>query len=255
MNAVKACPLDPLSFVKRFEAAALAHGFRQEPLATIAGVPLSAYTKQTAGNGTRIYLSSGIHGDEPAAPEALLQMLESGLFDERATWFLCPLLNPTGYIRGTRENEASIDLNRDYRDTLSIEISAHIGWLQKQPRFDVTFCLHEDWETTGFYLYELNPDSRHTLADAMIEAARHQGPIESAPLIDGRESIAPGIIRPDTDPLLRDKWPEAIYLFEHHSRLGYTLETPSVTPMAQRIATHHAAVTAALAAFFVTRTE
>ena len=252
MNAVKACALDPLPWIEAFDTVARSQGFRAEPLVTIAGVPLSAYTKRTSGPRPRIYLSSGIHGDEPAAPPALLSLMEAGVFDDRANWFLCPLLNPTGFRLGTRENAEAIDLNRDYRDTHSSEIAAHIRWLRRQPNFDLTFCLHEDWETQGFYLYELNPDARPTLADAMITAARLHGPIETAALIDGRESAAHGIIRPDIDPILREQWPEAIYLGQHHCRLGYTLETPSVAPLAQRVATHAAAVQAALAAYFLT---
>lgn len=250
MVAVKASALDPLAFARRFDVAARERGFRAEPLVEIAGVPLAAYTKRTPGPRPRIYVSSGIHGDEPAAPEALLHMLETGLFDDRATWFLCPLLNPTGYRLGTRENAAGIDLNRDYRNPQSVEIAAHVRWLSLQPNFDLTLCLHEDWETRGFYLYELNLDHRPSLADAMVAAARRHGAIESTELIDGRPAHAPGIIRPDPDPILREQWPEAIYLHQHHCRLGYTLETASITPMAQRILTHRAAVAAALETFF-----
>jgi hypothetical protein len=246
MVAVKASALDPLDFAQRFASAARNHGFRAEPLTEVSGVPLVAYTKHTPGPRPHIYVSSGIHGDEPATPDSLLHMLEAGLFDTRATWFLCPLLNPSGYLRGTRENDAGIDLNRDYLDLRSHEISAHVGWLRRQPRFDLAFCLHEDWEARGFYLYELNPEARPTLADVMINVARLHGSIESTAIIDGRPSHAPGIIRPENDPLLREQWPEAIYLLKHHCSLVYTLETPSVTPRAQRIATHTAAVRAAL---------
>ncbi len=250
MVAVKASAFDPAGFARRFDAAARDRGFRAEPLVEVAGVPLVAYTKRTPGPLPRIYVSSGIHGDEPAAPGSLLHMLEGGLFDHRATWFLCPLLNPTGYVRGTRENDAGIDLNRDYLDLRSIEVAAHVRWLRRQPSFDITFCLHEDWETQGFYLYELNPDGRPTLAEAMVAAAGLHGSIETGAVIDGRETHAPGIIRPDSDPLLRERWPEAIYLLRHHCRLGYTLETPSVAPLAQRFVTQHAAVAAALNTFF-----
>ncbi|MDF3058482.1 MAG: hypothetical protein K0R17_2697 [Rariglobus sp.] len=249
MVAVKASALDPSEFARRFAVAAGDRGFRAEPLVVVSGVPLVAYTKRTPGPRPRVYVSSGIHGDEPATPEALLHMLEHGVFDERATWFLCPLLNPSGYLRGTRENDAGIDLNRDYHHPHSVEIAAHVRWLRRQPRFDLALCLHEDWETQGFYLYELNPDARPTLADSMISAAGVHGPIESASVIDGWKTHAPGIIRPESDPLLREQWPEAIYLLKNHSELVYTLETPSVAPLAQRISTHHAAVSAALDAF------
>ncbi len=248
MPTVKASALDPADFARRFADAARKQGFRAEPLAQVAGVPLIAYTKRAPGPRPRLYLSAGIHGDEPAPPLALLRMMETGVFDHRATWFICPLLNPTGFTLGTRENSDAVDLNRDYKDLRTAEITAHVRWLERQPSFDTTFCLHEDWESTGFYLYELNPDGLHTLADTLIAAARVHGPIETASVIDGREIHEPGIIRPVSDPLMRETWPEAIYLRHHHTRLSYTLETSSAQPLEQRITTQVAAVTTALAA-------
>lgn len=252
---VKASALDPADFARRFAEAARRQGFRAEPLAEIAGVPLTAYTKRTPGPRPRLYLAAGIHGDEPAPPLALLHLLESGAFDARATWFVCPLLNPAGFMRGTRENADGVDLNRDYKDLRTAEIAAHVRWLERQPAFDAAFCLHEDWEAAGFYLYELNPDGRPTLADTLLAAARRHGPVETAAIIDGREIHEPGIIRPTVDPLLRETWPEALYLSAHHTRLGYTLETASALPLEQRITTQVAAVTAALDALTTTRAE
>ena len=247
MSAVKAAPvIDPPALTARFAAAARTAGFRLEQYGEAAGCPLFALTRRTPGPRPRIYVSAGIHGDEPAPPLALLEMLEAGVFDTRAVWFLCPLLNPAGLARGTRENAAGLDLNRDYKDLLSVEIAAHAAWLQRQPNFDLTLCLHEDWESKGFYLYELNPSGRSSLAELMINNVAKICPIETAPVIDGRAVAAPGIIRPVSDPLMRENWPEAIYLRAHHTTLGYTLETPSAFPIAQRIAAHRAAVEAAL---------
>lgn len=250
MDAVKACSLDPVSFARRFAEEAQARGFRAEPFAEIGGVTLAAYTKFAAGTPPSIYLSSGIHGDEPAAPRALLALLETGLFDDRANWFLCPLLNPTGFVRRTRENADGLDLNRDYLDLRSAEVGGHVNWLRRQPAFDAVFCLHEDWEAQGFYLYELNTSPLPSLADDMIAAARRHMPIEAGAVIDGRETSSPGIIRPVSDPLMRETWPEAIYLRAHHGPLTYTLETASMRPGDQRIATLNAAVQAGLDRFF-----
>ena len=75
----------------------------------------------------------------------------------------------------------------------------------------------------------------------MIAAAATLCPIDLATEIDGRPVDAPGIIRPVNDPLLRENWPEAIYLRAHHTTLSYTLETPSAFPLTQRIATLRAA--------------
>jgi hypothetical protein len=189
----------------------------------------------------RIYISAGIHGDEPATTLSLLRLLEDGAFDERAEWFLCPLLNPAGLARGTRENAAGIDLNRDYRNPQSAEAGAHIAWLRRQPRFDLTLAVHEDWESAGFYLYELNPNRLPSLAAPIVAAVAEVCPIDPSPMIDGRPA-AGGVIRPPDDPAAREKWPESIYLRAHGAGLCYTLETPSAFPLEVRIAAHAAAI-------------
>ena len=248
MSSVKAAPVfDPRALAERFEIAGRAAGFRSERFGEIEGYPLVALTKRTPGPRPRIYLSAGIHGDEPAPPLALLELIERGVFDERAVWFLCPLLNPIGFTLGTRENAAAVDLNRDYKDLRSSEIAAHVAWLRGQPNFDLVLCMHEDWESTGYYLYELNPLDRPSLALPMIEAAGAVCPIDQNKIIDGREVSAPGIIRPVNDPLQRETWPEAIYLRAHHTTLTYTLESPSAFSLPQRIAAHCAAIEISLA--------
>lgn len=242
-------PLNPAEFTPRFEAAARKAGFKVGAFGKVLGHSLLGCTKRTPGPRPRVYLSSGIHGDEPAPPRAMLRLVEEGFFDDRCNWFICPLLNPTGFHHRTRENHAKVDLNRDYKSPQADEAQAHVAWLQRQPNFDLIICLHEDWESKGFYLYELNPENRPTLASTMIEAARALGPIDPDSVIDGRPISEPGIIRPISDPLLRETWPEAIYLRNFHSTLNYTIETPSALPLDQRIATQCAVVKAALARF------
>jgi murein tripeptide amidase MpaA len=232
MTAVKATPVDPTALAAQLKSAGEKAGFRYEAFGMAGETPLFALTKRTTGVRPRIYLSGGIHGDEPAPPLALLSLLESGQLDGRAMWFLCPMLNPLSLARGTRESEGGVDLNRDYRHLESPEVKAHVGWLRHQPNFDVAVCVHEDWESKGFYLYELNPDKRPS-------------PIDLSPLIEGREARG-GVISPAVDPEGREKWPEAIYLQVNHTRLTYTLETPSSLPLEQRVATHRAALFAAI---------
>lgn len=245
MSAVKAAPFDPPAVAAQLELAAAKSGFRVERFGEAAGCPLLALTRRTAGPRPRIYLSAGIHGDEPASTLSLLSLLQSGEFDDRAVWFLCPMLNPSGLARGVRENAAGIDLNRDYRHLEAPEIQAHVRWLGSQPNFDLAICVHEDWESTGFYLYELNADARPSLAEPMITAVAKVCPIDQSSLIEGREAKG-GIIRPVADPLEREKWPEAIYLQVHHTRLSYTIESPSALAMEVRIAAHREALRTAI---------
>jgi murein peptide amidase A len=272
VTAVKASStLDPADFLARWEATARQRRFRLERYGAVpipaspataapasdaaeaepaATLPLVASTRRTPGVRPRIYVSSGIHGDEPAGPEALLQLLADDVFDSRATWLLAPLLNPIGFLRRTRENADPIDLNRDYHVPRTMEVRAHIAWLERQPPFDLALCLHEDWEATGFYLYELNPENLPSLAPAFLAAAARHLPVEPATVIDGRPITAPGLIRPDHDPRLRDLWAEAIYLQAHHTTLCYTLETPSAAPLPVRIAALVSAVRAGLDTLF-----
>ena len=247
MNPVKASSaIDPVEQLARFKALAQLHGFREEPYGEINGFSLLALTKRPSGVKPRVYLSAGIHGDEPAGPAALLRLLEQGFFDERAVWFLCPVMNPVGLSRGTRENADGVDLNRDYRGTpRSREVQSHIRWLQSQPNFDLTICLHEDWESVGFYLYERNPDTTAAVAESMIRAVSPVCPIEQAREIDGRPAKE-GIIRGLEDAVQRELWAEAVYLWVNHAKICYTIESPSALPMEQRVAAQCAAVQTAV---------
>jgi murein peptide amidase A len=194
-----------------------------------------AYRRQPASPRLNFYLSTGIHGDEPAGPLALLHLLREDRWPEDVAFWLCPCLNPTGLALNRRENFKGIDLNRDYRHLISDEVRAHVEWLQRQPPFNISLCLHEDWEAQGFYLYEVNPQQLPSLAEKIIAAVARVCPIEQAVLIDNWPA-AEGIIRPAVIPAERPQWPEALYLMTNKSRLNYTMEAPSDFPMATRVA-------------------
>lgn len=231
-------------------AAARAAGWREDRLPCVTGLDLPVYTRpplEAAAWTPRIYLSTGIHGDEPAGPLAALDLLRDARLAPHAWLWLLPCLNPTGFPRNSRLSAQGIDLNRDYRRPQSAEIQAHVAWLQRQPMFDLTLCLHEDWEAAGFYLYELNPSGLPSLAEPVIEAVRDLCPIDASPEIDGREARG-GIIRPSIDPVERPEWPEALFLLQHKTRLSYTLESPSDFPLEGRTRALVAAARAALTA-------
>jgi protein MpaA len=194
---------------------------------------------------SRIYLSTGTHGDEPAGPLAALRLIQENRWPENVEIFLLPCLNPTGFTLNRRENADGFDLNRDYRHPKAAESRAHIAWLERQLKFDLYLCLHEDWESHGFYLYEQNPDNKLSLAGKIIEAVRKVCPVDLSESIEGRPAQN-GIVRPNIDPRSRPDWPEAFYLVSHKSRQGYTLEAPSDFPLATRVNALVAAVNAAV---------
>ena len=197
----------------------------------------------------RIYVSAGIHGDEPAGPLAALKLLQENNWPEHLELWLCPCLNPIGFTFNSRANAKGIDLNRGYLNPVAEEIIAHIAWLERQPKFDLYLCLHEDWESHGFYLYEQNPDNKPSLAEKIIAAVERVCPIDLSETIEGREAHG-GILRPKIQPHERPDWPEAFYLITQKARQGYTFETPSDFPLSARVNALVTAVNAAISRDF-----
>lgn len=224
---------------------ARAHGWQIETISGPSAVELFAFRRHAPHARQRVYISTGIHGDEPAGPLAVRELLKENAWPDHIEVWLCPCLNPTGFPSNTRVSVGGVDLNRDYKHLRTAEVRAHVAWLEKQLRFDLCLCLHEDWEAHGFYVYEVNPDNQPSLACKMVEAVRAVCPIDHSTIIDGRDA-KDGIIRPNLDPALRPEWPEAFYLITHKTRLSYTLEAPSDFPLAVRVAALVAATKAAL---------
>ena len=183
----------------------------------------------------KIYLSSGIHGDEPAAPLAMCRLITENVWPEDTALWISPCLNPTGFPANTRENAAGDDLNRDYKHLNTPEIRAHAQWLQTLPNLDFTIQLHEDWEAKGFYFYELKMDGKPTEPRRVLETVRNVCPIDESAEIDGRKNDR-GLIVPELDPRLRELWPEAFWLVMNKTKLSYTCEAPSDFPMETRVA-------------------
>ncbi|MEN9574072.1 MAG: hypothetical protein RL514_1927 [Verrucomicrobiota bacterium] len=225
--------------------AARARSWQVERIPFAGGGELLTFQRHSPAARRNVYLSTGIHGDEPAGPLAVQCLLEEDRWPADANLFLCPCLNPTGFPLNRRENLHGTDLNRDYQHFETAEVRAHVAWLETLPPFDLTLCLHEDWEANGFYLYELNPEGLPSRAQAMVDAVASVCPIDLAEVIEGRPARG-GIIHPSHDPASRPQWPEAFWLLQHRTRLSYTLEAPSDFPLPTRVNALVAAVAAAL---------
>jgi protein MpaA len=235
-------------YLPAFGSAAAMAGFAREVLAQTAAGPLVAWRR--AGKGPRVYLSAGIHGDEPAGPLALLELMREGFFTADVDWAICPALNPSGLAAGSRDNADGVDLNRDYRVQLSIEASAHAAWLAAGPAPERFLSLHEDWEASGFYLYEINTGADNPpRTRGIIAAVSPWFSPEAGPDIDGHTPREAGWIFHEAEADVPEGWPEAIYLAKLGCPLSFTFETPSHARLAARVDAHCAAVRAACAGF------
>lgn len=220
--------LDDLGVAREF-------GWHIEEIPVSDDLDLLAFRREVQGPRKNLYISAGIHGDEPAGPLAVRQLLRENEWPGDVDIWICPCLNPTGFPLNRRENTDGVDLNRDYRHLRSAEIRAHVAWLDRQPNLDLALCLHEDWESHGFYVYEVNPDLEPSLGEKMMLAVSKVCPIDLSTVIEDRPAQG-GIIRPDTDPATRPQWPEALYLIRNRTRHIYTLEAPSDFPLPTRVA-------------------
>lgn len=192
----------------------------------IESLEIIALTKCRKRANRRIYISAGIHGDEPAGPLALLELIKDNDWPRDADLYIFPCLNPTGFLSATRLNHTSHDLNRDYLHKKTPEIKAHTEWLEAQSGFDLTLCLHEDWGSEGFYLYETRLCHHNSIAKKIIDTVAKVFPIDRSKKIDGYHA-KDGVIGAFCESQTFSEWPEAIYLCHKKNSLNYTLETSS----------------------------
>lgn len=239
------------SYLDEFHDVAASSGFEREILATVAGYEIPAFFKDS-GSSKRVYLSSGCHGDEPSGVKALLELMKEGVFDDRLDWLICPVLNPTGLAAGTRENAQGVDLNRDYFKRQTAEVQGHVAWLERQKVPSIFISLHEDWESTGFYLYEIQKCACQSTAKAILDAASEVIMTEPSPIIDDHQVREPGWIFHEPQADLPDQWPEAIYMAERGATVSYTLETPSSRPLKDRVRCHKLTVKRAIEELLLT---
>ncbi len=190
------------------------------------GFPLHyAESKRPQPDQRWIYVSAGIHGDEPGATEGLLAWLERHPDQlERFNFLLFPCLNPWGLVNNVRTDEAGRDLNRSYRTDDIPQTAAHRALLAGRT-FTCALTLHEDYDANGLYLYEIKNGSPFWGEDLLRAASKHL-PVDQRKSIEGRSSRN-GLVRRRVDPDFMPDHPEAFVLHFHFADRTLTIETPS----------------------------
>ena len=197
---------------------------------------------RTPGNPAEgsLYVSAGIHGDEPAGAEALASWAEAHLAAHvRAAGsrplFLLPCLNPWGLVHNQRADHRGRDLNRIFDRQVSPvgELRRLLaGW-----RFELALHLHEDYDAQGIYLYEIRAGRARWDVDLLRACRSKSMPIEGRRRIDGW-SFREGVPAKPIDLRRVPQVPEALYLFRRHTDRACTFETPSEYGLSRRVQTH-----------------
>ena len=225
--------------VRRVEAVS---GVDVQILGEVDGLPV---LRVSAGKGDApvVYINGGTHGDEPARAAAARAPL-AGEWDrwaDRVRFEVIPCLCPWSYVHNARLNAQEVDVNWAFlRDDVP-EIEILKGFVEGRV-FAGVIDLHEDWESSGFYLYEMFGD-RGPLGRAMVARVAQVCPINKQSEIEDEVAVN-GVIHPNME-VSRRKYgegiPIALYQRGHTGHL-VTAESPTTQPMDVRVAAHLAAI-------------
>ncbi len=200
------------------------------------------------GHSKRVLISAGIHGDEPAGVETICSFIERKVYlklikDWEIT--LIPCINPFGYERGTRANHEGIDLNRLFKSSSPPREVALVQSVFDRP-FDLTIELHEDEDSSGYYLFHsAASDLKTDLAANILNEVQKVMPVNRDSMIDGFPAKE-GIISRVSELGSMDWWPMALYALSKGTRICLTLETAPRFPIENRVNAHLQAIRTAL---------
>lgn len=189
------------------------------------GLPIVAFETRACAQGQpAAYISTGVHGDEAAAPWGLLAWAEANIEQLRnESFLLCPCLNPIGLTLNTRADHRGLDINRRFhlrRDPLA-------GPWQKLIRsrtLRLGLCLHEDYDGQGSYIYVLGKGAKATGKAVLAEVEPLTG-YDPRVHIDISKARR-GVVHRESVPA-NLPGPEAIVLFQLGCSMTLTFETPS----------------------------
>lgn len=183
----------------------------------------------------QVLITGGMHGDEPAGVEAVLQFLtrDNTTFLKNFSFVIIPCINPYGYVHGTRETRDGIDINRSFETDDIVEVTI-VKKVLGQTQFSLAIDFHEDYDATGFYLYEGTRDEKYIGPD-LATTAKAVGPIDPEDPGEDAPDLAEGVYK------VANAWGTqglAPYLLHFHSEHVIISETPTVWHLDQRVALH-----------------
>jgi hypothetical protein len=269
----------PIASLYRASLGLVDQGWNAEVIAESAppgtAAPLPIIALRSPMPGPAVWILAGIHGEEPAGPNAVAAAIEdiSRLGAERPV-VLLPLLNPQGYARNWRYlNVAKYDEAVDGQSVgdsshllpaaddpararapaaSSAEAHAVTAWiLARQAEYPVivSIDLHEDNLIDEGYVYSQGiAGDEDALALAAVALLRETGvPIKMDGVTRFDEPIRRGLIGPVTDSSIDELMSAREIIVDGARRPGpgartvLVLETPAaVLPLARRVDAHAA---------------
>ena len=184
----------------------------------------------------KLYISSGIHGNETSGPYTLLNLLKEPDFFNGLDVIIIPILNKYGHLHDERYNENNKDLNRDFKHQVEKETKQHVALLTYD--YDLALCLHEGENANGCYIYKPNENKRLDVMQKILLAMSTEMSVDNKHK-KMKSLIEPGIIG---DVKYKEEHEtEAVFLAKHGVD-AFTIEIPHEFPIKQKEATLRAAI-------------
>ncbi len=222
--------------VARWRRIARGTGLRLQAFAKVGEFPV--YHLRTRGSlEGAFYVSAGIHGDEPAGPEALAQWAEAHLAalvraDDALPLFILPCLNPWGLVENRRSDAKGRDLNRSFHRGISP--IRELKRLFAGGRFALGLTLHEDYDGRGVYLYEVHAAKTGIGAELLRACTSRAMPVDPRHTIEDFP-FKNGLLARRVVPEDATVHPEAFAVYPEHTDHFITFETPSEFSLGARV--------------------
>jgi predicted deacylase len=200
--------------------------YEQVILGEVEGNPIVLLKPKKMRKSKRVLITSVAHGDETSGLSAILNLINDGFEDNDVDVSFIPLLNPTGFIKGTREDEEEKNPNRGYirdLDPISSEgeiIKKNIRILNALAR-DAFLDMHEDPREKNFYMYEYAKEQSVVAKEILKIGKKHFKKLFDGGILNSEED--------NEDGSLED------YMHENGSKISIVTEIPGKWPIEKRI--------------------
>ncbi len=241
------------ALMERWGAVAEEAGWEAVILAEHGDYPVVGFRSQQKWDDDQgLYVSAGVHGDEPAGVWGLLEWAEQNVsMLGRRSVLVLPCFNPWGLVENRRSDHEGRDLNRLF-DKASLGLFKAWRKFVGKRKFQLALNLHEDYDAQGIYIYELGRPGCD-FGGPILAKCQSIIPIQPGTQIDGSPFKNGVLVRKKDFAKIADKKlegggvPEAIYLRMKCAQAALTFETPSEFSLYDRVRAQRCFLDAALA--------
>jgi hypothetical protein len=206
----------------------------------------------------RVLIIAGVQGNGAAGVEYTLGLVrELAASSSSAALYdadILPLVNPWGWIHGVGASPNGVDIEWDFASFDTHE-SRIVRRFLREKRYDLVIDLREDPEATGFYIWQYGLDATAT-SERIVGDLRAQGhPIEADVrrlLLKPRNGIIAAPMWGLTLMRFFDQLTLSGYIRQNTSYVVFSVVTPTILPLVERIAMQRIAVETLIMEYLIT---